>query len=179
MPLLEALHGTGQGCSIVPLFQSNPKVMFLLRALDTSEYVDLLEAFDSVTRGALSRILGAAVTDAQWLQAKLPLAMGGLGLKSAEDHAPVAYACSLLSSQPMVHSLLGKGGDAQDLAPSVPQPVLDRISAKQGDEAVAEALVGVPQKSASLNIDLLNQSILFNTLTEDGEVALGDNTFFT
>ena len=74
------------------------------------------------------------------------------------------------SSQPMVHSLLGKDDDTQDQVPSVPQPVLDRISAKQGDEAVAEALVGVPQKSASLKIDLLNQSILFNILREEGEV---------
>jgi hypothetical protein len=48
--------------------------------------------------------------------------------------------------------------------PRVPQPVLHRISAKQGDEAVAEALFGVPQKAASLKVDLLNQSILFNII---------------
>ena len=44
---------------------SLPKVMFLLRALDTTEHQDLLESFDSITRGALSRILGYPVTDNQ------------------------------------------------------------------------------------------------------------------
>ena len=67
-----------------------------------------------------------------------PLRWGG----SAEDHAPVAYACSLLSSQPMVHSLLGKGGDAQDLASSVPQPVLNRISARSGTQNLAHSRKG-------------------------------------
>ena len=77
---------------------SLPKVMFLLRALDTSEHQDLLDTFDSITRGALCRILGSPVTDDQWAQAKLPVAVGGLGLRAAGDHASVAHATSLLSS---------------------------------------------------------------------------------
>ena len=61
--------------------------------------------------GALSKILGAAVSDDQWLQAKLPVAMGGLGLRAAEDHTPVAFAASLLASKKLVHNLLGKADD--------------------------------------------------------------------
>ena len=76
---------------------SLPKVMFLLRALDTTEHRDLLGTFDSITRGALSRILGSPVTDDQWAQAKLPVAMGGLGLRAAGDHASVAHATFFLA----------------------------------------------------------------------------------
>ena len=62
--------------------------MFLLRALDTSGFGDLLEEFDLITRDATSRILGKPVSNVQWEQAKLPLSMGGLGLRAAADHAP-------------------------------------------------------------------------------------------
>ena len=77
--------------------------------------------------------------------------MGGLGLRAAEDHAPVAFASSLLASQRMVHYLLGKAGD---ILPSLPQQVLDRITLKQGEQASTESLTGVTQKAASLKVDL-------------------------
>ena len=165
LPLLKDPH-----CEFVLLRSclALPKVMFLLRALDTSEHTDLLETFDSITRGALSRILGTAVSDQQWLQAKLPVAMGGLGLRAAEDHAPVAFASSLLASQRLVAALLGKADD--ELPPSLPQPVLDRITLKQGDHASTESLTGVSQKASSLKVDLFNQSILLNNLNEEGQV---------
>ena len=54
-----------------------PKITFLLRAVDTSRFPSVLERFDEVTRDALSRILGTPVSDVQWEQAKLPVAMGG------------------------------------------------------------------------------------------------------
>ena len=98
---------------------SLPKVMFLLRALNTTEHRDLLDSFDSITRGALCRILGSPVTDHQWGQAKLPVAMGGLGLRAAGDHASVAHATSLLSSHSMIHKLLMRR--EEDNLPNLPQ----------------------------------------------------------
>ena len=142
--------------------------MFLLRSLDTTEHTDLLQSFDSITRGALSRILGSPVTDAQWDQAKLPVSMGGLGLRAAEDHASVAYATSLLSSQSLINDLLGRGND-DDVQPSLPQPILEDISRKQGEAVDTESLIGVPQRAASLKVDLLNQSLLLNSFSEEGE----------
>ena len=100
---------------------SLPKVMFLLRALDTTEHQDLLESFDSITRGALSRILGHPVTDDQWAQGKLPAAMGGLGLRAAADHASVAHATSLLSSHTMVLKLLKRAEEESASAATMPQ----------------------------------------------------------
>ena len=147
---------------------SLPKVMFLLRCLDTTEHTDLLQSFDSTTRGALSRILGSPVTDTQWDQAKLPVSMGGLGLRAAEDHASVAYASSLLSSHTMINKLLGRAND-DDIQPSLPQPILDDISLKQGEAVDTESLIGVPQRAACLKVDLLNQSLLLNSISEEGE----------
>ena len=48
-----------------------------------------------IIRGALSRILGATLTADQWTQASLPVAMGGLGLRSAADHASTAHAAGV------------------------------------------------------------------------------------
>ena len=148
---------------------SLPKVMFLLRALDTSGFGDLLEEFDLITRDATSRILGKPVSNVQWEQAKLPLSMGGLGLRAAADHAPVAHAVSLLTAQPLIKRLLGKNEEEED-AFTLPAPLLDSISARQGEEVVTESLVGVTQKMASLKIDLHNHSLLLNFFKAGGDV---------
>ena len=107
------------------------------------------------------------MSDLQWLQARLPVAMGGLGLRAADDHAPVAYASSLLASKKLVDGLLGKADE--EVIANIPQPVLDRIALKQGDETSAESLVGVSQKASSLKVDLFNQSILLNQVQEEGQ----------
>ena len=117
---------------------------------------------------ALSRLLGTPVSDAQWAQAKLPVNMGGLGLRAAVDHAPAAYATSLLSAQPMINNLLGQRED-EEQPYSLPQHLLDSISAKQGEETVTESLVGVTQKMASLKVDKFNQSSLLTEVQEAGE----------
>ena len=51
---------------------------------------------------------------------------------------------------------------------NVPQPVLDQISMKQGDQASTESLIGVSQKASSVKIDLFNQSILLHQIQEEG-----------
>ena len=71
---------------------SLPKIMFMLRAVDTLDFQEQLLEFDSIVRGALSHLLGSPLTDIQWAQASLPVAMGGLGLRSAVDHAQIAHA---------------------------------------------------------------------------------------
>ena len=147
---------------------SLPKVMFLLRALDTTEHQDVLEAFDSIIRGALSRLLGTPVSDHQWSQAKLPVAMGGLGLRSAVDHAPSAFAVSLLAAQSLINDILGRGESEEPF--NLPAFLLETISEKQGEETVlvTESLVGVTQKMASLKVDKHNQTSLLTHFREAG-----------
>ena len=104
--------------------------------------------------------------------------MGGLGLRAAADHASVAHATSLLSSHSMVLKLLRRAEEEPASAattrqdnnlPNLPQPLLDDISARQGEDIATECLIGVSQKAASLKVDLFNRSLLLNQLQE-GEV---------
>ena len=144
---------------------SLPKIMFMLRAINTSEHQEELFKFDSTMRGALTRLLGSTLSDQQWAQAALPTAMGGLGLRSAADHAPTAHAVSLLAAQPLLDGLLGE--DEEE--PSLPQSLLEIISEKTGEDSTVETLTGVSQKMASLKVDLRNQSLLLQQINEEGE----------
>ena len=92
--------------------------------------------------------------------------MGGLGLRSASDHGPLAFATSLLSAELLVKGLLGN--DDAEAHFSLPEPLLDSISARQGEPTSTEALVGVTQKMASLKVDLFNQSLLLNHFHTEG-----------
>ena len=118
--------------------------MFMLRSVNTIDHQEPLLQFDSIIRGALSAILGSPLTDDQWCQASLPTAMGGLGLRCAVDHAPVAHAVSLIAAQPLLDGLLGE--DVEEF--SLPQPLLDTISAQIGEDTTVETLTGVSQKKA-------------------------------
>ena len=64
------------------------------------------QRFDRITREALIQILGTPLNQLQWDQAQLPVTMGGMGLRGAEDHALGAYSSSFLSSQPLCKKML-------------------------------------------------------------------------
>ena len=85
--------------------------------------------------------------------------MGGVGLRAAEDQAPAAYAASVLSSQPLVQSLVDAPDqglaqvDGDDLQGSLCPQLLAALSAAQGSEVVEAELVGLTQHMISLKID--------------------------
>ena len=162
LPLLQDPH-----CEFVLLRSclSLPKIMFMLRAVNTVDFQDQLIEFDCLIRGALSHLLGSPLTDVQWAQASLPVAMGGLGFRSAADHASAAHAVSLLAAQPLLDGLLGE--DSEE--PQLPQPLLDKITAKTGETASVDSLQGISQREVSLKVDLLNQSLLLHHFNEEGE----------
>ena len=100
-----------------------PKIVFTLRTADPSLFPLLLQEFDSTTREALCRICGGPVSDFSWEQAKLPISMGGLGLRAAEDHAAAAYSTSFLSSQQLLRSILHRPDQA--VPPPLPASILN------------------------------------------------------
>ena len=104
-----------------------------------------------MTREGISRIFGVPLTNVQWLQANIPVSMGGLGLRTAEDHAPAVFASSYLSSQPLLRSLLHTPGDD----PTVPLSLalLELLTELQGKETTMESLAGVIQKELSFETD--------------------------
>ena len=75
-----------------------PKFNFCLRTCKPGEHAPSYEAFDGLLRDSLNSLLGTQVDDSQWLQASLPVSMGGLGLRNAVPHASGAYLVSLAHS---------------------------------------------------------------------------------
>ena len=146
-----------------------PKVSFLLRTVNTSYFASLLKQFDALVREALIRILGAPVDDPQWLQAKLPISLGGMGLRGAEDHASSAHVSSLLSSYTLTIQLQG-GQDENTTGIVLPQQLLEDISLRTGEDASVESLWGLSQKMLSFKVDNQNLSLLMQQLENGASV---------
>ena len=115
LPLIQDPHSE---FSLLRSCFSLPKTMYLLRTIDPTHHLELWKLFDNQIRDTLNNILGSAVNNSQWSQAQLPVAMGGLGLRSAEDHSAGAYITSVLSSEPLKEGLLPHRNIAIDLAPA-------------------------------------------------------------
>ena len=147
---------------------SLPKMMYTLRTSDPTNYQMCWQRCDDITRDALSLILGRPMDEKQWKQAQIPTSMGGLGLSSARDHAPAAYATSVLSAQDLKLSILGR--EEESSPPNIQPALLTYLSDKMGEEASIESLTGVPQRAVSLTINLNNSKLLSNHINELGEV---------
>ena len=157
LPLIEDSHTE---YALLRSCLSLPKLSFLLRAVDTSDYAQHLQTFDRITREALTRILGTPIGDRSWLQAKLPVSMGGLGLRAAEDQAPAAYAASVLSCKTLVQSLLGPeiGAEApvlegEELLGSLQPQLLAALAVAQGEQVTEADLAGLSQRMISVKVD--------------------------
>ena len=145
-----------------------PKLSFLLRTTNTSSHTNHLQEFDRVTREGLIRILGTPLGDRAWQQAKLPVAMGGMGLRGAEDHSSAAYAASVVASRPLTRLLL-HAGRYTDQEPRLTLPVqlVESLAATLGEEVREEELVGVTQKQLAVKVDLRQQRLLQEQIGED------------
>ena len=144
-----------------------PKISFNLRTVNTMEHVEILRDFDSITREALSRILGTPVDDGVWQQAKLPVPMGGMELRGAEDHASAAYAASFLASQTLARELQHR---LEEEPTTLPQELINGLSNRQGEEVNVEELEVMSQKAISTKIDLNNKRLFTNSIQESGVV---------
>ena len=131
---------------------SLPKFSFVLRTTNTTELQHLLREFDTITRDGLARILGTTLDDKAWQQAKLPVSLGGMGLRCAEDHAPAAHTASVLGSQHLLQGLLGNDGQENEGA-VLPPSLLQALTVTMGEEAKEEELVGVAQRHLGAKVD--------------------------
>ena len=159
-----------------------PKISFTLRTTDTSGMGELLGDFDRVTREGLTRILGAPLSDQAWQQAKLPTALGGMGLRGAVDHAPAAFAASVFDSKSLSQSLLGEplaegeeaeepaaaeGEEAEEPPLVLPPPALAALSATLGENITEEELMGMRQRKLGEKVDLHLHRCLLESLEQD------------
>ena len=147
---------------------SIPKMMYTLRTTDPTNHQLCWQTWDDILREALTRILGRPLNDVQWQQAQLPVAMGGLGLSAARDHAPAAYTTSLLASQDLKLKILNS--TEQESPATVQQALLIYLSDKMGEEASLDSLIGVPQKAVSLTINQNKLQLLSDHINGLGDV---------
>ena len=94
---------------------SLPKTIFLLRSTNPLPNQDLWASFDDLIRDTLTHILGSGLSDTQWGQTQLPVAMGGLGLRSAAEHSAGAYISSVLSAETLKEGLLTHRNSSTDM----------------------------------------------------------------
>ena len=101
--------------------------------------------------------------------------MGGLGLRTAQDHAQAAYASSLLSCQPLVNQLLHNPQegleDQQEDVIALSAELLADMKTRLGteEEVTTEYLYGQNQKQISAAIDLSNHQCFSNEVQAAGE----------
>ena len=117
----------------------------------------MIYLIDAMIREALTKILGCPLPELQWEQAKLPVSLGGLGLRAAKDHAAAAFATSFLSCQPLARQLLSSP-DSQE-PEALEQPILEMLSKQMDEEVTTESLEGKTQKMVSFQIDATNQRL--------------------
>ena len=145
---------------------SLPKLMFTLRTTYSLNHFDSWSLFDTNIRESMNRILGTPLNDVQWKQAQLPVSLGGLGLRSAVDHAPAAYSCSVIASQDLKEVILNKS--AEECPLDLSDDLLHHLSQLTGEEMSLISLRSQPQKTVSLKIDLQNHQQLSNEIKEQG-----------
>ena len=147
---------------------SLPKVSYLLRTTSPSpSSLHYWRLFDSHIREALVRTLGSNLGDREWLQSQLPVAMAGMGLRSAEDHSSSAQISSMLETEHLTESLLKKEVHV-DLGEA-----LAHYSEKVKEENVLtrEQVIGQRQKVLSLRIDLTNRETLAEKMVSSRDRA--------
>ena len=111
------------------------------------------------------------MTDQGWAQAKLPVSMGGVGLRAAEDHASAAHAISLLSSLPLRKQILKMTlTEEEEAAFTLSPPILADLSSAMGDNVSTETMKCLNQKYASLQVDLNNSRLLSEQFAREGNV---------
>jgi hypothetical protein len=85
---------------------SLPKFSYCLRTCNPAYLQQTFRGFDHLQRRTLGQLMGQSLTDKAWIQATLPIGMGGIGLRSAEVHSAAAYLASMSQVSSIVSRLL-------------------------------------------------------------------------
>ena len=81
------------------------KILYSCRTVPPPLQREGLRQADTDIRHSLGRLVGCQLTDDSWRIASLGVANGGLGLRSAAEHAPAAYISSLSQTQSLCASV--------------------------------------------------------------------------
>ena len=86
---------------------SAPKVQHLMRCSPSVDNKHLAE-FDNLLRSAVVNIANTNLSDDQWLQASLPISMGGLGVRRVTSLALPAFLASAASTKELQDTILSR-----------------------------------------------------------------------
>ena len=79
--------------------------MYLLGSSPTFQHPDLLADFDDCLKSCSTDICNVSFDDIGWIQATLPIRLGGIGLRRASDLALPAYLASISASQSLISEI--------------------------------------------------------------------------
>ena len=75
----------------------------------------------------------------------------------------MAFATSYTSSHSLIKDRLYPNDE--DMEASLPQPLLDQLSEKLGEDTSVESLFGITQNMATLKVNQLHQRLLLQDIT--------------
>ena len=84
---------------------SAPRVQHLMRCSPSVDNPTLAD-FDTLLRSTISRLSNCVLTEVQWLQASLPVKMGGLEARTVSSLALPAYLASAASTSSLQETIL-------------------------------------------------------------------------
>ena len=76
-----------------------------MRVVPHRNHLSALQNFDKAVRHCAESFLCCSFSDPEWSLARLSTKMGGLGLKSTEQHSPAAFLSSQLACRDLCRKL--------------------------------------------------------------------------
>ena len=86
--------------------------MYLLRSSPTFQHPDLLADFDDCLKSCATDICNVSFDDIGWIQATLPIRLGGIGFRRTSDLALPAYLASTSASQSLISANISHAADS-------------------------------------------------------------------
>ena len=118
---------------------ASPCILHLLRGIYCGKH-RLLSQYDNLLRDAVSDILNIALDDSAWLQASLPIASGGIGIRSTCDMAASAFLASVHGAAFLASNILGN---------SIFTDPLIRLASVDWEQLVGTSVSSVPSGLSS------------------------------
>ena len=159
--------GSQEALTLLRASFSAPRVIHLLRCSPSLNH-PALARFDNLLRAAIHSITNSDLSDTQWLQASLPVADGGIGVRRVASLALPAFMASAAGTLPLQTELLGGNaasvdvmyqtyllawtsefGDLSDI-PSFRQSTLDQLGIRRDRAIIQSSLSSQSDQAAFL-----------------------------
>jgi hypothetical protein len=127
-------------------YVSAPRLIYLLRSAPLVSASSKLKNIDKMVRETLVEVSNVEVNGEAWEQAKLPIRLGGLGVRSVEDLALPCYIASLHAALPLLRSI-SPGLIPDDSAPFSLQTAIQQFSEVTGIQDVPPTSTASSQRS--------------------------------